>query len=260
MEHTETEEIKKTSLARLPWNPVVAVIAVVVIYFAAQFLGGILVSFYPALQHMSRQASAAWLDSSIVAQFFYVLIAEGLTLWFLYLFIRYYKRSLRAVGLVRPKWADIGYIIIGALSYYAVYIVVVSILSHFIPALNTSQPQRLGFTGATGVSSLILTFVSLVILPPFVEEIMFRGFLLGSLAKAMPIVVAVLATSGIFAIAHLEIGSGPLVWIAAVDTFILSLFLCYLRIKTGRLYASMGTHALKNMVAFLLLFVLHVHG
>jgi membrane protease YdiL (CAAX protease family) len=52
--------------------------------------------------------------------------------------------------------------------------------------------------------------------------------------------------------------SGGLLYIAGLDTFILSLFLIYLREKTDGLWASMALHALKNGVAFVALFVLHV--
>jgi len=50
--------------------------------------------------------------------------------------------------------------------------------------------------------------------------------------------------------------AGPL-YIAALDTFILSLVLIYLREKTGSLWASITLHAVKNGVAFMALFVLH---
>jgi membrane protease YdiL (CAAX protease family) len=75
----------------------------------------------------------------------------------------------------------------------------------------------------------------------------------------MPVLSAALLTSAIFAAAHLpEGGSGGPLYIAAIDTFILSLVLIYLRIKTGNLWASITLHALKNGVAFVALFVLHV--
>jgi hypothetical protein len=104
-----------------------------------------------------------------------------------------------------------------------------------------------------------MTFISLVVLPPIVEEIMVRGFLYSTLKKAMPTVAAVLLTSAIFASAHLPEGgaAGPL-YIAALDTFVLSLVLIYLREKTGSLWASITLHAAKNGVAFTVLFVLHI--
>jgi membrane protease YdiL (CAAX protease family) len=59
-------------------------------------------------------------------------------------------------------------------------------------------------------------------------------------------------TSFIFGAAHLELGSGsPLVWGAAIDTFLLSVVLVYLREKTGALYAGMLVHMLNNLIAFL---------
>ena len=45
-----------------------------------------------------------------------------------------------------------------------------------------------------------------------------------------------------------------------IDTFILSLTLIWLREKTGRLYASMGLHGLKNFIAFIQLYpIIHFH-
>ncbi len=74
----------------------------------------------------------------------------------------------------------------------------------------------------------------------------------------MPIAGAVVGTCILFAIGHLPAGgdAGPL-YIAAIDTFVLSLVLIYLREKTGGLWSSMLLHAIKNGVAFTALFVLH---
>ena len=85
-----------------------------------------------------------------------------------------------------------------------------------------------------------------------------RGFLFGALRRSTGFWISAAITSVIFASLHLgggEQGAG-LLWIAAIDTFILSLALCYLREKTGRLWASIGLHAIKNGVAFVALFIL----
>ena len=101
----------------------------------------------------------------------------------------------------------------------------------------------------------MLVFISLVLLPPVVEEIVARGFLYTGLRSKLPKIVAALITSALFAAAHLQWGSGaPLLWVAALDTFTLSLVLVYLREKTGGLAASMGVHMLKNGLAFVVLF------
>jgi membrane protease YdiL (CAAX protease family) len=63
----------------------------------------------------------------------------------------------------------------------------------------------------------------------------------------------------LFAAAHLQWGSGaPLLWVAAIDTFVLSMVLSTLREKTGSLWSAIGLHAIKNGVAFTLLFVLRL--
>src|SRR5690606_7282850 len=106
---------------------------------------------------------------------------------------------------------------------------------------------------------LILVFISLVLLPPFVEEVLARGFLYTGLKTKWPVWAAAVVTSLIFAAAHLEFGSGaPLLWVAAIDTFTLSLVLIYLREKTGKLGASIMLHMLKNGVAFVLLFIVGI--
>lgn len=75
--------------------------------------------------------------------------------------------------------------------------------------------------------------------------------------KKYPKMTAAVITSGVFALAHLQFGNGlPLVWAAAIDTFVLSLVLVYLRDRRGSLTAPIILHMLKNSVAFVLLFVL----
>jgi membrane protease YdiL (CAAX protease family) len=96
------------------------------------------------------------------------------------------------------------------------------------------------------------------VLPPLAEEIMVRGFIYTSFRKTMRIVPAAIITSLLFASAHLPEGgaAGPL-YIAAIDTFVLSMVLIYLREKTGSLWASISLHAMKNGIAFAALFLVH---
>lgn len=74
----------------------------------------------------------------------------------------------------------------------------------------------------------------------------------------MGIVSATLITSVLFGLPHLLTGKEGILWVAMIDTFALSLILCFLREKTGSLYASILVHALKNTVAFGAIFVLHI--
>lgn len=250
----------KVATAAVNWNPWLGVVFVVVIFFVTQVMAELVVSIYPSLRHWTSSHASDWLQNSVGAQFVFILLAESLTIGAIYLFLRLYRRSFKTIGLLKPRWRDVLYGLLAVPAYYVVYLIVVGVASHLIPSLNVDQQQQIGFNNVHGALPLALTFISLVILPPLTEEILVRGFLYSSLKKAMRLLPAAIITSLIFASAHLPEGgaAGPL-YIAAIDTFILSLFLIYLREKTGSLWSSITLHATKNGVAFVVLFVLHVH-
>ncbi len=241
------------------WRPLETIGVTVAIYFVSQLIGGALVYIYPLIHHWDQTRTNNWLDTSVAAEFLLVLVVEALTIWLLLRFLRRRKATIDTIGLQRkPKWTDLAYVLMGFAGYFVLYIAVVDITKALVPHLNLEQQQQLGFKAAQNLQ-LVPVFVSLVLLPPFVEELLVRGFLYSGLKKALPKVWAVLLTSALFATAHLQAGSGAsLLWVAAIDTFVLSLVLIYLREKTGSLWASIGLHMLKNSIAFLGLFVFHV--
>ena len=245
---------------QINWGPGLAVLVTVVVFVLAEYLGAQITVIYPVIKHWTSSQTTNWLNNSIYAQFFYTLIAEAITFGVIWLFIKWRKDKLSVIGLVKPKLQDIAYALTGLAIYFPAYIAAVFGLSSLIHGLNINQQQQIGFSQSTTGWPLVLVFISLVVLPPIVEEILFRGFLYSGLKKSLPKIWAVLLTCTIFAAPHLlEGGSGGLLWVAGIDTFVLSLVLIWLREKTGRLYASMGLHALKNFIAFASLFLLHAH-
>jgi membrane protease YdiL (CAAX protease family) len=248
------------AVPKVPWKPVLAVLFVIFVYFASQFIAGLLISLYPWSRHWSHSQTLDWINNSVGAQFAYIVMAEALVVGAIYWFLRLYKLGFAAIGLRRPRWSDPAYGLSAVVPYFVLYLLSVSVITHFVPSLNVNEQQQLGFNNVSGNGPLVLTFISLVVLPPLAEEIMVRGFLYSTLKKAMPTIGAVIATSAIFAAAHLPEGgsAGPL-YIAALDTFVLSLVLIYLREKTGSLWASITLHAIKNGIAFVALFVFNIH-
>jgi len=245
---------------RTPWGPWRAVLGTLASFYLAQEFAALVLSLYVQSKHWSQAQANEWANG-VSVQFIYVLIIEVLTIAVIYLFTRGYPQKMvrQGLGLIRPKRSDIAHLIIGFGAYYLLYFAVLSITSFFLP-IDTNQKQEIGFDGASqSTFSLVLTFISLVILPPIVEEIVFRGFLFRGLRRFWSPLIAALFTSTLFAFPHAMQGvDGATLWNAAIDTFALSMVLCYLREKTGALYAGMGVHALKNLVAFLALFIFHV--
>jgi membrane protease YdiL (CAAX protease family) len=249
----------KPGLPAPPWNAWLGLGYIVLLFFASQVLAGVLLSIYPLSQHWTTSQSTDWLNSSVLAQFFYTLLVEALAIGGVYYFAKRYMEGLLSIGVRRPRWSDLGKGLLMAPLYYIVYFIVVGLAATYIKGLNVDQTQEIGFDNVSGALQLILTFVSLVILPPIAEELMMRGVLYSSLKKLTPTIIAAILTSLIFAAAHLPEGgaSGPL-YIAAIDTFVLSLFLVRLREKTNGIWSGMVLHAIKNGVAFTSLFILHI--
>lgn len=259
MKSADNAQTPQPAVPRVRWNPALGLVFIVVVFFVSQFFGGVLVSVYPWLKHWSQAQANDWLNNSVAAQFIFILLAESFVIGAIYWFLKRQQLSLAIIGLKRPRWEDLGYGLLAVPAYYVLYLVTVGLISHFVTGLNVNQQQDIGFNNVHGALPLVLTFISLVVLPPLAEEIMVRGFLYSTLKTLMRPLLAVVVTSGAFAAAHLPEGgaAGPL-YIAALDTFILSLVLIYLREKTGSLWSSITLHATKNGVAYLALFAFHL--
>lgn len=252
----DQEELKR---GQINWTPLEAISFTLAIYFGAQIIGGLLAYAYPLIRGWSAQQIESWFSNNIYGQFFLVVVIEGLTIWLLYKFLKGRRANFRTIGLNRkPKWLDLGYVLLGFGAYFLLYVVAVNVVKALTPHLNLDQQQQIGFEGARNIQ-LFFVFASLVVLPPFIEELLVRGFLYTGLKNKLPMIWAVLITGTLFAVAHLQAGSGvSLLWVAAIDTFILSTVLIYLKEKTGSLWASIGLHMLKNCLAFLSIFVFHL--
>lgn len=244
---------------RVGYGPVAAIIVTVGTFFGAQIIVGLLIGLLPIVTDRDMSGIEALLAESVPAKFIMILFVEVLTLWLLWLFLRSRKVVPRSIGLVQPEIRDISYAIVGYVAYFILFIAISIVAKAAVPGLDMNQEQEIGFSRGVSGGALWLVFASLVILPPVTEEIVMRGFLYSGLRNKLPKFIAALVTSVLFAAAHLQWGSGKaLLWVAALDTFALSMILVYLRDKTNSLWSPILVHMLKNGLAFTLLFIYKV--
>ncbi len=237
------------------YGPLTSVIITIGIYFGAQLLGGVLLAYIPSLLHYTPQQADAWPSNDAWAQFLFIAVVETITLTLLYKFLKRRKANFTDIGFNKPKYRHVLYALAGFGLYFILYIAGIMIATKIWPGLNVDQKQELGFDMSAKGSALWLIFISLVILPPLVEEIVVRGFLFSGLRTRLPVASAAIIASVLFAAAHLgEGGKSGILWIAGLDTFILSMVLCYMKEKTGSLWPGIGVHMMKNGLAFVLLF------
>lgn len=241
---------------QVTWNGWVGIGYAALVFFAAQFVASFVLLPYVWLQDWTVVQAKDWLNNSVVAHFWFFVVAEALTFAGIWWFVHRRRSSLRAIGFKSPRLKDVGLAVGGIVVYYITLVVIVKIVQALVPALNLNQDQDTGFQVTTDGMKLLMTFVSLVILPPLVEETVFRGFVFSGLRAKLPFVGTALITSVLFGAAHLQQASGqPLLWLAAIDTFTLSMFMCYLRERTGSIWPGIFMHATKNGIAFYVLFI-----
>ena len=97
--------------------------------------------------------------------------------------------------------------------------------------------------------SLILLFLTTTVLAPLFEEIIFRGVLLPILSRDFGIILGILISAFIFALAHLSISEMP-------PLLVLGIGLGITRIASGSLLSSVLMHSLWNGLTFFNLFLL----
>jgi membrane protease YdiL (CAAX protease family) len=175
-------------------------------------------------------------------------ISELAAIVLLWLVVKYiYHSKLKTIGLGKFQPGLLGWSILA----FPLYLIASTVISNIFAAVfsvDLLQQQNIGYTSPSGYE-LALIFVALVMLAPFVEEVLFRGFLFRAFRETFGFWIGAIGVSLLFAVAHGQANVG-------IDVFVLSMFLCYLREKTDSLWTSIALHALKNLVAFIVLFII----
>ena len=187
-----------------------------------------------------------------------LLIALGVPFW---LFRTKIKRATLGLKELLPTWRDV---MLAPLFYIAAFftsVFMIAVIGQIFPSLNLTTDQSVGIDSEfiTQRYELILAYVTLTIVVPIVEEVLFRGYLHGMLRKRMPAWPTYLITAITFSALHLGIGRlDEWQWNVAIDTFFLSIWLGILREKTGGVWAGILVHMIKNSIAFFFMFVMPV--
>lgn len=163
--------------------------------------------------------------------------------------IKKYRTTKEDIGLDQPvRWLDFLLAPAGFLVYLLISALLILLASQVLTFVDFEQVQDTGFNQLSQRFEYLLAFVTLVLIAPVAEEILFRGYLFGKLRKHVPLWLAILVTSIVFAVAH---GA----WNVGIDVFALSIVLCLLRVVSKSLWPSIMLHMIKNGLAFYLLFI-----
>lgn len=225
------------------WGPVPAILVSVAAYIFSQiFLAlplGVISALNPNESIDSILSGSSWIEFILA-----IFSAIGL-LFVLWLFLRFRHQNFSALGFKKLKLSDFGWLAFVIIIYIVLLTVGMTIASQ-IPGFNADQQQEIGYKGGSS-TELLVAFLGLVVLPPLAEEMLFRGFMYRGLASRWPKILAAVVTSLLFALVHFQ-------WNVGVDVFILSMVLIFLYEKTKNLWMCVFLHAIKNGLAFIMLF------
>lgn len=250
----QTDRAKPISELRRFLGTVATVLMTVTLFITPAIIAAIILQVWLLLSGNSQDQAKLFLDST-TGQFTFMAVVELLSLCLLWIYMKLTYDTRRSICLVWPKGNVVWMFAKAAGAYYGL-LIVVGVLLPLLTSIDIDQKQEIGFDSSAQGGQLVLVFFGLVVLPPLAEEIIFRGFLYTRFRKYFSVIGAALLVSLLFSIGHLQLGSGnaPL-WAAAIDTFILSMILVYMREKTGSILPGIALHALKNGIAFSVLFL-----
>lgn len=212
-------------------------------FLVAAIMFQVVLVYVPQLEQFFNTTIGELLTSGVI--YALVLFVVILPIWA----IRNFSYVLKTLGVTKKPTREIWWMPALAWLGYMTATITAALIVNYIPWIDSNQAQETGFQNISQPLEYIMAFIALVILPPIAEELLFRGYLFGRLRAKFGFWTTAITVSIVFGIVHLQ-------WNVGIDVAVLSLFLCYLRERTGSIWASIALHALKNGVAFFLLFIM----
>lgn len=220
-------------------NPVSVILATTLLYLSSQIVAGLVL--VPLLFIIK--------PDDILQLFLLNFISLIMLFIFLVIIKKILRFSWQAIGWRMPSYKWLSAVIPAALIYFLISVGIMLLSSVLIPGFDINQAQEIGFKHVDSLLKLVLVGISLIIITPLIEETIFRGVLFSGMRQRLPFWLSAAITSLLFALAHMQ-------WNVALDTFALSLVMCFLVEKSKSISPTILLHALKNSVAFALLFII----
>jgi len=229
----------RTILAVTTWSIVAFFLAQVITIGIVQFINMVA----PALLESSRNMVVVALSS-----FIYILMM--VILLFLPRVIGQRSPSRTVLGIHKElRWRDIGLSLPAVVIYFVATTATLFLAMQFLPWMNVDQVQETGLSIVAPGGELIWIFLLLVVVGPIVEELIFRGYLYGKIRAArVPFWLTAIIVSVLFGLAHMQ-------WNVGIDTFVLSMVMCFARELTGTIWTGVLMHMIKNGIAYYFLFI-----
>lgn len=227
----------------MPWKPLDALVVFLLPWVVLP------IAFYLALAIAAPfNADVATLldridQGDVVASFSLVVLDAAASFILIGRYLRRHNQSWRDLGLRTFNILKaLGIFVLIAISFIGLVWLAYEAAQALIPGFNPDEAQTNEFTSPKPGLELY-SILALVVLPPIIEEIVFRGFIFPAFATRFGIVAGALLSSLLFGFAHLQLN-------VAIYTFIVGLLLCVLYRYTGSIIPGIAVHMINNYIAY----------
>ncbi len=144
-----------------------------------------------------------------------------------------------ALALNKPRIKDV----FSYTGLFVIWLIVTEFIFWQFGLLDTGQWKAYSF------QHIIIRGISICIVAPFSEELIFRGLLFTRVRDRFGLKAALILPAIFFALLHLKLEEGGITILFVSITFIDAIYYSYTRYKTNSVFVPMILHALGNIVA-----------
>jgi len=229
---------------RVPWSAKDALWLMIIYWVGLQLLLAVPLVVAARLWAPAAAYMQAIDANDPMANFAFVAVETAATALLLAGFLRRRRARWSDLGWRRFRpWQAAGLVLAALIVFYLASSGVDWLVQHLLHLYNVNQPQTNEFTGSKAIGTR-WALLALVVIPPLVEETLYRGVLFAGLTGRWGFWAAAVASSALFGLAHAQANVG-------VYTFILGMLLCWLYARTRSIVPGVVLHLLNNLLAWL---------
>jgi len=235
----------KLDLLKVPWKIKDALIVLIFAWVGLPLLILLMLQivswFIPGIKDFMNEVK----NEKLIASLVLILINAVGTIFILRHFLRAYKVNWEKLGLKKFNFLPtLGYILLGFILLSILVTGTYWLVQLIFPHFNVNQPQINEFTKAITPIDQKISLLSLVVIPAFIEEIVFRGFVFPAFSVRFGIYWGAIITSILFGLAHFQLN-------VIIYTLILSLILCMMYYRLRSIWPGIIFHMLNNYLAYM---------
>ena len=238
----EKTQLKKISnrigLALVLFQVIISVLSVVLI-IPLFFTGGIDLSKYSYENPL--ESSLSIIDPVTLYLLNGVLCLLGFLIVGIIIVKTNHVRLDETIFIRKTDFADTVKIVVAGMGMVLIFNILL-VLMNMNLSLFGFKNEMPDYGKVEGLAGSILYFISVAIVPPIIEEFVFRGTILGTIRKYYGDTLAIIVSSVLFGFAHANFLQTPV-------TFLTGLVLGWIVVKTGSIIPAMILHFLNNAIA-----------